>query len=116
MTSEVNSATIEITMERLCKELSAFRVNLSDFEIGKLIGNGGFSDVYIGMQTSTGKLCAIKISKSDKLTRNAESSLQSLSIVVSLIVRYFTSLVIFDDVIDYANSHLFISSVPDLRG
>ena len=48
-------------LENLAFELSEYCISLSDFEIGRQIGHGGFSEVYIGMQTSTGKLCAIKI-------------------------------------------------------
>ncbi|OHS93459.1 TKL family protein kinase [Tritrichomonas foetus] len=48
-------------LEKLAAELSEYRISLNDFEIGQQIGHGGFSEVYIGMQTTTGKLCAIKI-------------------------------------------------------
>ena len=48
-------------MEALSRELEEFRIDLRDFEIGKSIGHGGFSEVYMGMQLSTGKYCAIKI-------------------------------------------------------
>ena len=58
-------------MEALAKELSEFRINLSDFEIGKSIGHGGFSEVYLGMQTSTGRLCAIKILNAKDLNGDA---------------------------------------------
>ncbi|KAK8863692.1 hypothetical protein M9Y10_011382 [Tritrichomonas musculus] len=51
----------ESSLGRLSSELSAYQINLDDFEIGREIGHGGFSQVYIGINTITGKLCAIKI-------------------------------------------------------
>jgi serine/threonine protein kinase len=48
-------------MDALAAELADFKIRLSDFEIGKQIGHGGFSEVYLGMEVATGRLCAIKI-------------------------------------------------------
>jgi serine/threonine protein kinase len=55
------------TIEALAAELSDYRINLSDFETGKQIGHGRFSEVYIGMEIVTGRLCAIKILNTNDL-------------------------------------------------
>lgn len=51
----------ESALSRLSREFSQYQININDFEIGKQIGHGGFSEVYIGIHTITGQLCAIKI-------------------------------------------------------
>lgn len=49
-------------------ELESFRFNHEDFEIQKKIGSGGFADVFLGYQKSTGKIVAIKKLHSSKFT------------------------------------------------
>ena len=48
-------------LETLGRDLSNFVISLNEFEIGKTIGHGGFSEVFLGMHTPTGRLCAIKM-------------------------------------------------------
>lgn len=50
-----------ISLEQLAQDLPKYVINVNDYEIGKKIGHGGFSEVYIGRQKSTGIYCAIKI-------------------------------------------------------
>ncbi|EAX94659.1 TKL family protein kinase [Trichomonas vaginalis G3] len=55
-------------LKSLAEEYPERVVSLNDFEIGKVIGHGGFSEVYFGLQKSTGIYVAIKILKQRKLT------------------------------------------------
>jgi serine/threonine protein kinase len=58
-------------MEAVAADLAPYRINFKDFEIGKLLGHGGFSDVYMGMQIATGRLCAIKMLSAKELHGDA---------------------------------------------
>jgi len=48
-------------IERLERDLHQYVVSLNDFDIGKQIGHGGFSEVYYGVQKATGIHCALKM-------------------------------------------------------
>ena len=52
---------MNLEIERLERELSDYVVTLNEFEIGKQIGHGGFSEVYFGIQKNSGIHCALKI-------------------------------------------------------
>ncbi|KAH0790504.1 TKL family protein kinase [Histomonas meleagridis] len=49
------------SIEELSAEFSKYVITLDQFEIGKKIGQGGFSKVYVGLNKKTGQLCALKI-------------------------------------------------------
>ncbi|KAH0791864.1 TKL family protein kinase [Histomonas meleagridis] len=58
------------SVEELGKRYPNFVVQLDDFYIGETIGSGGFSIVRLGMQYSTGTLCAMKELKCEDLNGN----------------------------------------------
>ena len=49
------------TIEELAAALSPYVVSKHDFIVGKNIGSGGFSQVYVGLRKSTRQICAIKV-------------------------------------------------------
>jgi serum/glucocorticoid-regulated kinase 2 len=50
-------------------------VNISDFEIYRCIGVGGFSKVYVGKCNFTGEMCALKFISKDYILRNKKQRL-----------------------------------------
>lgn len=56
------------TIAELAERYSEFVVSRSDFHYGREIGNGGYSRVFIGIQRSTGIVCAMKEMKHDDIS------------------------------------------------
>lgn len=55
--------TVKIDLEKIGRDIREAKESLADYEIIKLIGSGGFSDVYKAKRKSDGTLVAIKVPK-----------------------------------------------------
>jgi serine/threonine protein kinase len=51
------------------------KVNITDFEIYRCIGIGGFSKVYLSKCNFTGELCALKFISKDYILKNKKQKL-----------------------------------------
>lgn len=51
---------MEETIEGICRDLSSFRLQRSDFKIEKMIAQGGFGKVYLASLVQNGSKCAFK--------------------------------------------------------
>lgn len=58
-------------LESLEEDYPKYVVSFSDFDVGRVIGHGGYSEVYFGLQKSTGIYVAIKILKQKELTEES---------------------------------------------
>lgn len=67
------------------KSLTKYAVKHNDFEFQKVIGQGGYADVYLGKQHSTNKAVAIKKLKVDNFTEeNLRMYIREVSIIGEL--------------------------------
>lgn len=66
--------------------MSTRTLSVNDFEVGKLLGQGGFGNVYLVREKQSGFICAMKVLDKQQLLKahNEEQILHEITILMTL--------------------------------
>ena len=82
---KVSEANAVFMISKLIERYPEYVRDISDFQFDRVIGKGGFGEVWLGRDLRTGKFCAIKELQAEKLTPHGVSSfLREINTMVKL--------------------------------